>query len=217
MSRHGRDIDAQLGDGAFARLDATVARNEREREFWFSYCELDAAPPPNLDMLSAAMAQAATAAKDALARKTGNPLVAVDVSAIAEALASLERASASLAAYNVVVGRQNAIIASLKAGLASASPQQVQQALKDLKARKSRFEEPVASACAAYLAKVAERDALDARKAAVRKELDEHTDATIKSYQGSLTATFRSSRRASRSRASRRSFRAASRAAATKS
>ena len=186
LSALSRDADAKLGDAATAQIATIIAQNDSIGAFWARYCDLDTLSPVDITSLSAAMAEAAGAAKEVLAQKASNPLAAVDAPRLITAMAELERATAPLNAYNSVIEARNRSVQALKTGLNTSSLSEAQKVLSELKSLKARFEEPLLTACNDYNEKMKERDELDARKVAVRKQLDDYINSTISSYQGSL-------------------------------
>jgi wobble nucleotide-excising tRNase len=182
----GKDVDAKLGEAATAQLAKIIAQNDSNETFWSNYCALDALPPMDITAVSAAMVEAAAAAKEILAVKASNPLATVDAPRLIAAMAALERAVAPLNAYNNVIEARNRSVQALKTGLNTSSLSEAQKALTELKALKGRFVEPLLATCNEYNGKIKERDDLEDRKTAIRKQLDDYTNATISSYQGSL-------------------------------
>jgi wobble nucleotide-excising tRNase len=182
-----RQIDTALGDLIAAGIDQTLLQNSGSVEFWQQYCELT--PPGGVETGRAAeVIKALRDSAQALLRaKAGTPLDAVAPDeGFTQALAEFEALRTELAAHNAGVAGANAIIAARKRQAQTANLREVETALAQLKAQKTRHADDLPELCAADQRMQGEKAALEQLKATVRGQLDQHTAQVIAQYGQSI-------------------------------
>ena len=102
--------------------------------------------------------------------------------AFTAALANYEAAQSRMGALNKSIKAANAIIAAKKAETGAADATAAENELTRLKAVKTRYTAEVAPLCTALRRHVTEKE-IERRKAAVRTQLDEHTNSVVRPYE----------------------------------
>jgi wobble nucleotide-excising tRNase len=119
-----------------------------------------------------------------LERKQRRPLEAVSPdAAFLAALAKYEAAKSRMGALNKSIKAANAIIAAKKAETGAADATAAENELTRLKAVKTRYTAEVAPLCTVLRRHVAEKEEIERRKAAVRTQLDDHTNSVVRPYE----------------------------------
>jgi wobble nucleotide-excising tRNase len=179
-----RALDKSFGEVALAKLDTLAEQNKGAVEFWRQYCSFGAAPLTYADDIAARMRTLGHAARALLERKQHAPLevIAPDPSFIS-ALRNYESAKSQLETLNQSIRAVNAAIAAKKTETGSADPKAAESQLTHLKAVKTRHNPDIAPLCSAHGRCLAEKEDIDRRKTAVRKQLDGHTKSVVKSYE----------------------------------
>jgi len=177
-------VELGMGDAALARLGTIAAQNNSGVEFWQKYCEIDA---PALALPAEAVEAfraLATAAIGFLDRKAAVPLEPISTDKdFATARAAYDRAVATIEAANTAIRTSNLIIASKKTAADAGDLKSAETEMARLVAIEARHRADVSDLCAAYAKLSSEKDALEARKETVRKQLDVHTKTVVKPYE----------------------------------
>ena len=179
-----RALDESFGEAAVARLDTLAEQNKAAVEFWRQYCTLDAATIAYPADMATALRAVGQAARSPLESKQRTPLEVVPpVPAFATAIEEYGGARSQLQALNASIRAANAIIAAKKTETGAADLKSAESELTRLKATKIRHSEEVAPLCTGHSDYVAEKEDLERRKAAVRKQLDAHTKNVVEPYE----------------------------------
>jgi len=181
-----RQIEATLSDRAIADFERVLDQNVAAIEFWTRFCEI---APPALQERGAGeilrtLRQAAVALLD---RKSAAPLETIDADPpFNDAYAAFSRLQQAVAAYNHGVTAANAIITAKKRATSAADVRTVEAALTRLRAIKTRHEPDARRACDELILAQLEKIAIEEKKAAVRNQLDEHTETVIARYEHTI-------------------------------
>lgn len=181
-----RHVETILSDRAIAEFEKVLDQNARTVEFWTRFCEIVA---PALEEGSPgeilrSVRQAAVAFLD---RKAAAPLERVDADAsFAHVNDALVRLQNAVAAYNEAATAANIIISAKKRTTGAADVRSVEASLTRLRAIKVRHEPDARRACDELTLAQLEKRAIEDNKAAVRKELDEHTETVITRYEETI-------------------------------
>jgi hypothetical protein len=126
----------------------------------------------------------AAAAIDLLDRKAAVPLdPIIPDEGFTAARAAYDRAAAAIVAANTAIRAANVDIANKKAAADAGDLQAAEAELARLTAIQTRHRADVSGLCAAYTKLCGEKDAIEARKEDVRKQLDAHTKTVVKPYE----------------------------------
>ena len=177
-------IDKAFGEVALARLGALTEQHKGGVEFWSRYCVFDTVSLAVPGELAAAIRDIGKAALTLIQRKASAPLEAVTVDeAFIAALAAYEKAQTQTESLNQAIGLVNALVATKKAETTTPDVPGAEAKLARLKAIKTRHGDAVAALCSDHVRLCAERDAIDNHKAAIRNDLDKHTNSVVKPYE----------------------------------
>lgn len=177
-------IERDMGDATLARLGTVAEQNNGGVEFWQKYCAIEApALALPADAVEAIRAFA-TAVIGLLDRKATVPLESLTPDAgFAAARAAYDGAAAAIEAANVAIRVANTIITDKKAATDAGDLKAAETELTRLKAIQIRHRADVSDLCAAHTKLSGEKDAIEVRKEAVRKQLDAHTKTVVKPYE----------------------------------
>lgn len=173
-----------FSEGGLADIELADMRNRSAAEFWSKHCSLpDLAttlPPGMVDIVR----EMGTATLALLARKAASPLetVALD-SRYIEALGHFADVEEVVAEINDAIRATNDVIATKKAETEVLDVEAEKLTLVCLKAAKARHLEPVARLCDELDEAAKRKHEIDDRKAAVRADLDAHTQCVVQPYQ----------------------------------
>jgi AAA domain len=124
-----------------------------------------------------------------LGQKLGAPLDAIEPDAVyTAAVAAYEPAQQQLATANQAIRTVNGLIAAKKAETAMANLSAAQAELACLKAVKARHTPEISQLCDDHSNAVIAKAAVDARKDAVRQQLDTHTKTVVEPYERRINA-----------------------------
>lgn len=181
-----QQVDTGLGDRAIAAIERLIDQNAAAIEFWSGYCDFTK-PAIAGNGIGDLIRRLRGAALVLLDRKATAPLEAlVPDGAFTTAEADFARAQVGIAAYNAAVAAANAVIAAKKAATGAADMRTVQSTLALLQATKARHGPAGAAACREYETALAEKEAIERQKAAVKKKLDEYTDQVVGQYEKTI-------------------------------
>jgi len=181
-----RQIDSAFSDREIAGLQASALQNIVGVEYWTRFSDI-AAPAIEADSAVEALRALRQRALAILDRKSGAPLEAIAPEAdFADALARLTAVQRAVTDYNHAVGTANAVIAVKKAATQASDVGRVEGELSDLRTTKKRHEPDTIRACADHAAALAEKKHIEERKAAVRLQLDQHTNQVIGLYEQTI-------------------------------
>lgn len=177
-------VARDLGDAVLARLGTLAEQNNGGVEFWQKYCPIDAPafvlPADAVEAIHAL----ATAAIGLLDRKAAVPLEPITPDeGYTAARAAYDGAVAAIEAVNTAIRAANVIIADKKAAADAGDLKAAEAELTRLTAIRTRHCADVSDLCTAYTKLLGEKDAIEARKEAVRKQLDAHTKTVVKPYE----------------------------------
>lgn len=178
------DIETNCGTGARTRLEASRVNNETAIDFWMRYCPLKRESFPSLDATAPLLDAIAVSLRDIFETKASMLLEPVDGSApIAKATGDLGIVAAGIRAYNDAVVAANALIGEKKTATAGGNLEEANRELQRLQAIKHRYEQGTVDACNLYERADAEKKECDRKKAAVRKQLEEHGETVVEPYE----------------------------------
>lgn len=177
-------VARDMGDGALARLGTVAEQNNGGVEFWQKYCTIKASTltlPTEAVEAIRALAAAATLLLD---RKAAVPLELITPDeGFTAARAAYESAAAAIEAANAAIRAANIVIADKKAAADAGDLKAAEAELARLTAIQTRHRADVSDLCSAYTKLSGEKDAIEARKEAIRKQLDAHTKIVVKPYE----------------------------------
>ncbi|MFN3670393.1 MAG: AAA family ATPase [Bosea sp. (in: a-proteobacteria)] len=178
------DVARDMGDAALARLGTVAEQNKGGVEFWQKYCEMNApALALPVEAVEAIRALGA-AAIELLDRKAALPLERITPDEnFATARAAYDRAAATIDAVNTAICTANVLIANKKTAADAGDLKAVEAEMACLTAIQTRHRADVSDLCAVHTKLSGEKDAIEARKEAVRKQLDSHTRTVVKPYE----------------------------------
>lgn len=180
-------IESAFGDRQIGALERVIEQNNAAVEFWTRYCDITPPNPAELERAGEALRTLRQGALALLDRKATAPLEPVDAdAAFSSAQAALFAVRQAATSYNQAVAAANAIIQAKKATTEASNVANVQSGLHALRAIRKRHQPEVKKACQDYRAAETEKKAIEARKAAVRKQLDEHTAQVIGRYEQTI-------------------------------
>ncbi len=180
-------VDDGFSDRKIAEIERMLDQNISTVEFWSPYCTITSPVLPGASEIGDALRGLRQAALSLLDRKAAAPLdrFTPDESFTA-ALAAFTAKEGESIAFNKAVDAANKVIGAKKAATSAADLKTVENALATLQMTKKRHEEDVKTACATYSTAVAEKETLEDRKAAVKRELDEYTATVIPRYEQTI-------------------------------
>ncbi|MEC5414421.1 AAA family ATPase [Aurantimonas sp. C2-4-R8] len=177
-------VAQDIGDAALARIGTVVEQNNGNVEFWQKYCAIEA---PTLALPGDAVnaiRTLATAATRLLNRKAAVPLEPIELDAdFTAARAAYDGAGGAVEAANRAIRAANTIITEKKAATNAGDLKAAEAELTRLKAIQARHRADVAELCAAHTNLTGEKDGIETRKEAVRKQLDAYTKTVVKPYE----------------------------------
>lgn len=178
------DIARDMGDAVLARLGTVSEQNNGGVEFWQKYCVIEAPALALPDTAVEAIRTLATAAIALLDRKAAVPLelIAPNKEFIA-ARAAYDSAVVVIEAANTAICAANGVIAEKKTAADAGDLKAAEAELARLTATQTRHRSDVSELCATYTKLSGEKDGIEARKEAVRKQLDAHTKTVVKPYE----------------------------------
>ena len=177
-------VARDMGDAALARLGTVAEQNNGGVEFWQKYCAIETPALALPAKAVAAIRALAVAAIGLLDRKAAVPLepIAPDAGFTA-ARAAYDGAAAAIEAANAAIRGANTIITDKKAATDAGDLKTTEAELARLNAIQTRHRADVSDLCAAYTKLSGEKDAIETRKEAIRKQLDAHTKTVVKPYE----------------------------------
>jgi len=177
-------VARDMGDGALARLGTVAEQNNGGVEFWQKYCAIEASAFALPTEAVEAIRALAAVAIMLLDRKAAVPLEPITPDeGFTAARAAYESAAAAIEAANAAIRAANIVIADKKAAADAGDLKAAEAELARLTAIQTRHRADVSDLCAAYTKLSGEKDAIEARKEAIRKQLDAHTKTVVKPYQ----------------------------------
>lgn len=179
-----QSIEAAFGDRAIGNLTTTIERNNTALEFWQHFVPIDAdfiAVPSCFD---SAVRNLGVAAIALIEKKLGAPLepLAPD-QAFGTAKSEFDAACSELIKTNAGIEVANGAINKKKTETTAADVKGAEARLTLLKATQKRHEPQIANLCKQYSDAQQEKSAIEARKTAVRTDLDKHSDKVIGPYE----------------------------------
>ncbi len=182
-----RTITDGMGEGTLARFEAVAAQNAGSTVFWDEYCHVPPLPALDIERLRAAITQMQAAALSLLDHKARSLLEAVtEDHVLAAAETAFNEAVDGIKAYNVAVEVANAALDAHKAATEALDLGIARATVAKLRAQKTRFEEPIRTACETYLRLQTEKADLDTEKSTAREALEKYMDRIIAEYEGTL-------------------------------
>ena len=180
-------VDDAFSDRKIAEIEKIFDQNAAAVEFWSPYCAITSPVLPGAAGIGDVLRDLRLAAQSLLDRKAASPLDVIPLDpSFAAAHAAFAVALMNATTYNAAVRAANTVITAKKAATGATDLRTVENALSALRTMKKRHEEDVKTACATYLTAVADKKALEDRKAAVKRELDEYTATVIPRYEQTI-------------------------------
>lgn len=171
-----------MGDAALTRLGTIAAQNNGGVEFWQKYCAIDTSALALSAEAVETIRELAAAAIGLLDCKAVVPLEPITPDAgFTAACAAYDGAAAAIEATNTAIRAANVVIADKKADAGDLKAAEAE--LARLTAIQTRYRADVSELCSTYTRLSGEKDAIEARKEAVRKQLDAHTKTVVKPYE----------------------------------
>lgn len=171
-----------MGDAALTRLGTIAAQNNGGVEFWQKYCAIDTSALALSAEAVETIRELAAAAIGLLDCKAVVPLEPITPDAgFTAACAAYDGAAAAIEATNTAIRAANVVIADKKADAGDLKAAEAE--LARLTAIQTRYRADVSELCSTYTRLSGEKDAIEARKEAVRKQLDAHTETVVKPYE----------------------------------
>ncbi|SMG52576.1 AAA family ATPase [Paracoccus sp. J56] len=173
-----------MGDAALARLGTVAEQNKGGVEFWQKYCAIEAPALTLPTEAVEAIRALAVAAIGLLDRKATAPLEPIMPDEGFNAVRAVyDSAVTAVAGANTAIRAANVAIAEKKAAADGGDLKVAEAELARLTAIQTRHRADVSDLCATYTKLSDEKDAIEARKEAVRKQLDAHTKTVVKPYE----------------------------------
>lgn len=177
-------VARDMGDAALARLGAIAEQNKGGVEFWQRYCAIEAPALALPTDAVEAIRRLATEATGLLDRKATVPLEPITPDeGFSVARAAYDSVTAAIEAANTAIGAANVVIANKKAAADAGDLKAAETELARLTAIQTRHRADVSELCGTYTRLSGEKDGIEARKDAVRKQLDAHTKTVVKPYE----------------------------------
>lgn len=181
-----RQIDTAFADREIANLQTRALQNTAGVEYWTRFSDI-AAPAIEADRAGEALRALRQSALALLDRKAAAPLEVIAPDAVfTDAMSRLTAMQQAVTDYNQAVGTANLIIAAKKATTQAADVARVEAELSYLRTTKRRHEPDAIQACADHATALAEKKHIEERKAAVRVQLDQHTNQVIGRYEQTI-------------------------------
>jgi wobble nucleotide-excising tRNase len=181
------EVGSVIGDRVSAAIDQTVLQNNNSLEFWQQYCEIAPLAPPEAGRAGEVMMALRQSAQSLLQVKAGTPLEAVAPDmGFTQALTAFEAFRASLATYNAAAAAANAVVTTRKRQAEVTNLRDVENALSELRAQKTRHTAEVGELCVSDTRLQGEKTALEDEKGRTREQLDAHTRQVITQYGQSI-------------------------------
>jgi len=186
-------VAAQFGDGVVGRLTTLAAQNQRDAEYWRAYCDINTASlamPAGFTEAARALGQVVL---ELLDRKAQAPLERVLLDDRFEnALKQFRAVEATVGTVNAAIRAANTAIQAKKAETGAADVAAAEQVLAHLLAAKKRHEPAIAKDCEEYVRLTAAKAKAEEDKGKVREQLDAHTEAVVKPYEGRINVLLES-------------------------
>jgi len=180
-------VDDDLGERAQGTVRTLEATNAATIEFWGRYCQIDPATFPSLDVALADLRRAHDLLSAMLQRKAQAPLEPIIQPADLQKIKrSLEGVRSVVAAYNTSVATANASIQARKEATAAGNLAAAPTELTRLQAVRRRYEPAAAAACFAYEQLNRDKQDIERRKEAVRRQLEAHTRQVVQPYENRI-------------------------------
>ena len=177
-------VAGDMGDAVLARLGIVAEQNKGGVEFWQKYCAIEA---PALALPAGAVEAIralAAAAIGLLDLKAAVPLESITTDdGFNAARATYDSVAAAMEPANAAILAANVIIADKKAVADAGDLKAAEAELTRLTAIQTRHRADVSDLCATYTKISGEKDTIETRKEAIRKQLDAHTKTVVKPYE----------------------------------
>jgi wobble nucleotide-excising tRNase len=179
-------IETRLSDRAIAELERILDQNVASVDFWARFCEI-VSPTLERGQIGDLLRALRQAILSLLDRKGAAPLERISLDpAFAEGHAGFIRLQQEIAQYNQAVNAANEIIAAKKRATVAADVRTVEGALTRLRAFRSRYQPDAKKACDELVLAKLEKDAIEQKKATVRRQLNEYTEQVIGRYEQTI-------------------------------
>lgn len=177
-------IDQAFDEAALARLDTFNAQHKASVEFWSKYCAIDQIGLNYPLTFATALVSLRASAIALIDKKASDPLeaIATDQSFL-NAVTTYESEKAKVDALNQAINVANGLITAKKAEVGAADVAAATAELQRLKAIKTRHSPAVVTLCNDYTALVGAKADIETTKAAIRSQLDQHTNTVVTPYQ----------------------------------
>lgn len=177
-------VARDMGDAALARLGTIAEQNKGGVEFWQKYCAIEAptlALPADAVEAIRGLATGATGLLDRKATAPLEPIVPDEGFTVARS--AYDSAAAAIEVANTAIRAANVVIADKKAAADAGDLKAAETELARLTAIQTRHRADVSELCGTYTKLSGEKDGIEARKDAIRKQLDAHTKTVVKPYE----------------------------------
>lgn len=180
-------IETAFGDREIARVERILDQNTNAAEFWMRYCTFTPPVLAGSDKVGDTLRTLRQTAMALLDRKAAAPLDQVQTDAsFAGAFTAFTVAQSDVAAYNQAVQAANGTISAKKAETSVANVRTVEAALTSLRATKKRHEPDAQAACDDYKAALEAKNAVEDKKAEIKKELDAYAQTVFDQYERTI-------------------------------
>ncbi len=177
-------VARDMGDGAVARLGTIAEQNKGGVEFWQKYCAIEAPALALPTEAVEAIRGLAAAATDLLDRKAAVPLEPITPDEdFTVAHSAYDSVVATIQAANTTIRAANVVISDKKAAADAGDLQAAETELARLTAIQTRHRADISELCSTYTKLSGEKDGIETRKDAIRKQLDAHTKTVVKPYE----------------------------------
>jgi wobble nucleotide-excising tRNase len=184
-------VQTALGESAIMAFNKRISANASLYAIWRPFLSTIATEFPESpeNVVADAMIALRKVIFDALDRKTANPLAAINLAPVTEAVESMAAIVApALTAYNNHVKNLNASISELKQTASSPGPGDAKSDYDALLRKKSRWESPAIDLCNQWSGLGKTKKGLDKTKTSARQQLEEFTCKTLKQYQSKINS-----------------------------
>jgi wobble nucleotide-excising tRNase len=185
-------VDRSIGPEAAANLRNVEARNAGSAEFWARHCRLDPSSFPQLGAAADKLVAAHARLVALFNAKSERPLEAVgntdELAAIGRMVTEVGQ---EVASYNEVVTGANATIERCKQSTAGGNLALVQAQIARLEMVARRHAPEGCRLCDEWRALDAEKRRLTEAKAAVRRQLEEHSAQVVEPYEAEINRFLR--------------------------
>ncbi len=184
VSQLSERITNAIGDSTLNSTQQTLSNNLALVEFWKQFTEMTLPTIP-IEGLRAKYATLRDLALGLAQRKGQSPTEIIspttDFQAALGAVVALQE---SVESYNAAVDTCNALINGQKSAAQQGGDiNLMKRELADLEANKKRFEPEVVQACKEYQEALAAKAALDQKKADAKRQLDQHCEEILQTYE----------------------------------